>query len=63
MNHGSRWFRMLLPHAQTSAGGPGRQGCGKGIVGYFGWNRREIEFTQCRLFREVSRSPSKTWPR
>jgi hypothetical protein len=29
----------------------------------FGTNLREIEFTQCRVFLGVNRSPKKTWPR
>src|SRR5206468_6718640 len=29
----------------------------------FGTNLREIEFTQCRVFLAVNRSPTKTWPR
>ena len=31
--------------------------------GHFGWKRSEIEFTQCRVFRGVKRSPSNTWPK
>jgi len=29
----------------------------------FGTNLSEIEFTQCRVFFAVNRSPTKTWPR
>ena len=36
---------------------------GGGRVPPFGTNSREIEFTQCRVFLGVNRSPLNTWPR